>query len=387
MADMNPTLLPSAPTGENAGAPWHQAILGPPGPSRQAIRRLLWLCPTYLFISALLTVGVHLQRIEAQPAWLLSAYSYAGLLTFYVLLRGGWAQHQVDPALTFAQVLFSIGAVWLAYATMEVSRVLALQWLCLILAFDMHRLHKRQVRNATLIAVAGLSSIVAWDLITQPDRFNVIGELINIGMASVTLPILVLVSGLARRMRKQSHQQHVDMAEALAQMQALAVRDGLTRAFTRRHMQQLLDEEAARQRRTRRIFCVAMLDIDWFKKVNDQHGHAVGDAVLVAFTQCVQGTLDKGHALARWGGEEFLLLMPDTSLLQALQTLGRIRLATHQHDWGRLAPGLRITFSCGVSQHVPGDKIDHVVNQADQALYTAKAAGRDRVQAADPASR
>jgi len=384
---MTSTLAPSDPPSKTANAPWRQALYGPPGPTRQAIRHLLWLCPTYLFIATLLMVGVHLQRIEAQPAWLLSAYSFTGLLSFYALLRSGWARRQADSGLTFHQVLFSIGAVWLAYATMEVSRALALQWLCLILAFDMHRLHKRQVRNATLIAIAGLSGIVACDLITQPDRFNVIGELINIGMASLTLPILVLVSGLARRMRKQRHQQHIEMAEALAQMQALAVRDGLTRAFTRRHMQQLLDEEAARQRRTRRIFCVAMLDIDWFKKVNDQHGHAVGDAVLVAFTQCVQGALDKGHALARWGGEEFLLLMPDTSLLQALQTLARIRLATHQHEWGRHAPGLRVTFSCGVSQHVPGDKMDHVIDQADQALYTAKAAGRDRVQAAAPAPR
>lgn len=387
MADMTSTLAPTSLPAPLTDAPWRLALLGPAGPTRQAIKRLLWLWPTYLFVSALLLAGVHLQRIEAGPSWLLCGYSYAGLIVFYVLLRSGWASRKTEPTLAFPQVLFSIGAVLLAYATLEVSRALALQWLCLILAFDMHRIHMRQVRGAVAISMAGLSGIVVYDLLMQPGRFNVAGELINIGMASVTLPVLVLVSGLARRMRKQSEQQHIELANALAQMRALAIRDGLTRAFTRSHMQQLLDEEVARQRRTRRIFCLAMLDIDWFKKVNDLHGHAVGDAVLIDLTQVIELALDKGHAVARWGGEEFMLLMPDTSLLQALDTLNRIRSAVHRHDWARHAAGLRITFSSGVGQHAVGDKLARVVELADQALYAAKNAGRDRVHAAEPSPR
>lgn len=359
--------------------PLLQALLGPAGPTRQAVKRLLWLLPSYLFAGAMLVLGVRMGRIAAEPAWAMTAYASSGLSVFYVLLRSGWAAQRSEPNLAYPQVLFSISAVLMAYATVELTRVLALQWLCLTLVFDMHRLSKRQVQLATAIAMGGLSAIVLHELLTHPGKYNVVGEIINIVMACVSLPILVMVSGLARKLRQQGEKQKADMAKALSQMQALAIRDGLTRCFTRRHMQQMLDEEVARQRRTGRAFCVAMLDIDLFKKVNDQHGHAVGDAVLNDFAHVVQDEIDKGHMLGRWGGEEFMVLMPDTPVAHALETLGLIREAMHGHNWVAHAPDLAITFSGGVSLHRLDDKLEHTIDRADQAMYAAKSQGRDRV--------
>jgi diguanylate cyclase (GGDEF)-like protein len=364
-------------------APLLQALLGPPGPTRQAVKRMLWLLPSYWFAGAMLILGVHMDRIPAAPAWALAAYATFGLFTFYLLLRSGWAARRRDPTLAFPQVLFSISAVLITYATIDVTRVLVLQWLCLILAFDMHRLSKRQVQAATLIAMAGLSTIIGHALLTTPGKYNVVGEMINIVMASLSMPILVLVSGLARRLRKQSEKQKADMAEALSQMQALAIRDGLTRSLTRRYMQQMLEEEVARQRRTGRVFCIAMLDIDLFKKVNDKHGHAVGDAVLIDFAHLAQDEIDKGHKLGRWGGEEFMVLMPDTNLAHAIETLALIHEAVHAHNWAAHAPDLKVTFSGGVSQHLLNDKLDDTIQSADEALYAAKKQGRDRVLTSD----
>jgi diguanylate cyclase (GGDEF)-like protein len=363
--------------------PLLQALLGPPGATRQAVKRMLWLLPSYWFAGAMLILGVHMGRIPADPAWALTAYATVGLSVFYVLLRSGWAARRREPTLAFPQVLFSISTVLITYATIDITRVLALQWLCLILAFDMHRLSKRQVQAATAIAMVGLSAIIGHALLTMPGHYNVVGEIINIVMASVSMPILVLVSGLARRMRQQSEKQKADMAEALSQMQALAIRDGLTRSLTRRYMQQMLDEEVARQRRTGRVFCVAMLDIDLFKKVNDRHGHAVGDAVLIDFAHVAQDEIDKGHKLGRWGGEEFMVLMPDTSLPHALDTLALIQESVHGHNWAAHAPDLKVTFSGGVSQHRLDDKLDDTIRRADEALYAAKRQGRDRVLTSD----
>jgi diguanylate cyclase (GGDEF)-like protein len=377
------TTLTTPPASARHDTPLQQALLGQRGPTRQAVRRMLWLLPSYLFADAMLLLGVRLQRIPVEPALFMAGWCALGLLAFYVLLRSGWAAGRQEPYLAYPQVLFNISSVLLAYATIELSRVLALQWLCLTLAFDMHRLSKRQSWAATLIAMGGLSLVVAHQLWAHPGRYNVVGETVNILMALVGLPILVFVSGLARKLRQQGEKQKADMAEALSQMQALAIRDGLTRAFTRRHMQQLLEEEAARQRRTGRPLCVAMLDIDFFKKVNDRHGHAVGDAVLIDFTHLAEDEIDKGHVLGRWGGEEFIVLMPDTTLAHAQETLGLLREAVHAHEWAAHAPELRVTFSAGVSQHQVGHKLELTVDHADQAMYVAKSRGRDRVIASD----
>jgi diguanylate cyclase (GGDEF)-like protein len=126
-----------------------------------------------------------------------------------------------------------------------------------------------------------------------------------------------------------------------------------------------------------------MLDIDLFKKINDLHGHAVGDAVLIDFTHLAQDEIDKGHMLGRWGGEEFIVLMPDTTLGHAQETLGLLREAMHAHDWPAHASDLRVTFSAGVALHLPDHKLEHTIEHADQAMYAAKSRGRDRVIAFD----
>ncbi|MDO9236764.1 MAG: GGDEF domain-containing protein [Aquabacterium sp.] len=357
-------------------------FLGPTSAMRRAILRLAWMLCSYSFVLVSLVLAVYLDRVDAAPARLLGGYILAGGLTFYALLRSGWAHRHNSPTMACPQVLFSIGAVLLAYATIPFSRTLALQWLCLILVFDMHRLQTAQIWACTALALAGLFGIVGYEQLTHTTGVNRVGEWINMGMTAITLPVLVTVSGLARRLRRQNERQRLEMAEALSQMQMLAIHDGLTRTLTRRHMQQLLDEEVSRQKRTRRVFCVAMLDLDWFKQVNDRLGHAVGDAVLIDFAAQVQSALDKGHAVARWGGEEFLILMPETSLPEAITALQRIRLAVHKHDWQRHAGNFRLTFSAGVSQHTVDDKPERILAMADGALYTAKSTGRDRTCAA-----
>lgn len=384
---MSYALPPLDPAVADAPGPaWCARLLGEPGLVRQAVLRLLWLLPSYALALVMLALAVHLERSPLASAMALAAYVVGGLLTFYALLRSGWAARRREPTLAFPQMVFGAGAVVLAYALVPCSRPLALEWLCLMLVFDMHRLQRQQVRRVLLLTILGLSLVVAQELWWHGRQAtlnrHVAGELINLGLASLSLPLFVFVSSLARRLRLQSARQHRDLQQALARRQALVVRDGLTHAFTRHHLQTLIEQEAARQRRTQRLFCLAMLDIDHFKLVNDHHGHLVGDAVLKAFTQLAQTAIGPGHALGRWGGEEFLLLMPETPLPEALATLQRLRTAVHHHDWSAIAAGLTVTFSAGVSQHLPADKAPQVIERADRALYEAKQAGRDRIKAA-----
>ena len=386
MADTLQHLAPHArnPTGRN----WLSLLLGHADRTRPGVIRLLVTLGAHVFISLILWTAVGAARVPAEPAWVLTAYIYAGMGLFYGLLRSGWAATRAEPTLTFPQVLHNIGAILLAYALIEKSRLLAMQFLCLTVVFDMHRLSQRQVIAGTSAAIVGLIGIVAYDLLCFPDRYHVAGELINVGMMSLTMPMLVFVSAFARRLRRQLHQQKADMAQALAQMEALSIRDTLTGAHTRRHLQSLMEAECRRRQRTQRPFSVVMLDIDHFKRINDAFGHAVGDAVLVDFARCVRLALDEHHALGRWGGEEFMVLMPETELAQAMETMKRVRQALRANDWSRHAPGLAVTFSAGARQHAPRERMEDTVAAADQALYAAKAQGRDRViPAASPPAR
>jgi diguanylate cyclase (GGDEF)-like protein len=125
--------------------------------------------------------------------------------------------------------------------------------------------------------------------------------------------------------------------------------------------------------------CIALIDIDHFKRVNDSHGHAVGDAVLRAFADAARTALRARDVLARWGGEEFLLMLPDTEPAEAMQVLRRV---AEQVAAVRVsAPGaeLRVTFSGGVAARVGDEPFTDTITRADRAMYEAKSQGRDRI--------
>jgi len=350
---------------------------------RRAIKRLGLAVPTYLVAHALQALAVQAGLMGTHEFLLLAGYSSAGLLVFYAALRSGWALRRKDPSLTFAQVLFGISAVVLAYGLAPNTRSAALLLLCLALVFDMQRLEPRQIAAAAFGALAMLAGTLAamyagwWS-----DGADLRAETLNIGMAAVLLPILSAVGAQVRRVRLRQVAQKAELARTLEQLHELSTRDGLTGLWNRRRALDLLDEELLRIRRTGRGLCVALLDLDWFKHINDRHGHAVGDAVLREVAQIGRETLRATDALARWGGEEFLLLMPETGTEQAMVALSRLRSRIQAHDWAQHAAELQVSFSAGLTDWRPGDAAAALLERADHALYQAKGAGRDRAYTA-----
>jgi diguanylate cyclase (GGDEF)-like protein len=162
-------------------------------------------------------------------------------------------------------------------------------------------------------------------------------------------------------------------------MAALALRDELTGQPNRRSVQAYAQEQLAQAQRLGLPFALALIDFDHFKQVNDRHGHAAGDAVLRAFGQAATGVLRGQDRLGRWGGEEWLLVMPGTRLGEIEAVFERLR----ERFAITLIPGVpaeaRCTFSMGAAELQPGTtSLDTLIAQADQALYRAKQEGRDR---------
>lgn len=164
-----------------------------------------------------------------------------------------------------------------------------------------------------------------------------------------------------------------------AQLQDLATRDPLTGTYNRRAFNTAIDRELARSGRSERTFCLALLDLDHFKRINDRFGHGAGDEALKAFAECCQSQLRTSDMMARFGGEEFVLLLADTRASEAGPLLERIQKAVAALQIPVLSADYPIRFSAGVAQWQPGESRDELVGRADRALYKAKDSGRDRV--------
>ncbi|HJV75031.1 MAG TPA: GGDEF domain-containing protein [Noviherbaspirillum sp.] len=185
--------------------------------------------------------------------------------------------------------------------------------------------------------------------------------------------------------------QEVQAAEArihelevqLVQMSELAHEDQLTGSLNRRGLDEVLEREMARAERKKSPLCVALLDLDDFKKLNDTHGHSAGDGALVHLVKVVKDTLRAMDVIARFGGEEFLIVLPHTPLEDAMQSVTRIQRELTKQIFMHENKRLLITFSSGVALWKENEDQATMIARADEALYKAKKAGKNRVIAAD----
>jgi len=170
------------------------------------------------------------------------------------------------------------------------------------------------------------------------------------------------------------------LEEKNRRLEYLATRDELTGLHNRRFGLELLNQAVQRGRRYGEQVAVAMLDLDHFKAINDQHGHAVGDAVLAECSQFIKRALRSSDTLIRWGGEEFLLILPGIDRFSAQATVNRILARLKQRSLSRAS--LNVSFSAGVSEH-HDQTPEALLEETDRALYRAKHAGRGCVAIAD----
>ncbi|MHB1176150.1 MAG: GGDEF domain-containing protein [Sulfuriferula sp.] len=169
----------------------------------------------------------------------------------------------------------------------------------------------------------------------------------------------------------------------LAQMSELAREDPLTGSLNRRGLDDVFEREQARAQRRGSPLCIALLDMDDFKKLNDNHGHCAGDDALIHVVKIVKETLRTMDVIGRFGGEEFLVVLPDTNIEDATLVIARLKKELTKRIFIHNNQRLLITFSAGVALSGPDEDTKSVLKRADTALYKAKKAGKNRAIAAD----
>jgi diguanylate cyclase len=183
-------------------------------------------------------------------------------------------------------------------------------------------------------------------------------------------------------LRNKLHKRSAELSEANKRIEELAELDELTGSFNRRCIMRMLDDEIARAHRVKTPCSIALIDLDWFKHINDVYGHPTGDEVLRTFAITVFANIRNIDRFGRYGGEEFLLLLPDTPDDGAARILDRLRTIIADLDWSAFSPGMRVTISAGVATLKPDERPDTFLARADNALYAAKARGRNRIASA-----
>ena len=182
----------------------------------------------------------------------------------------------------------------------------------------------------------------------------------------------------------QEAEQRIRELEAeLQHMSELVREDQLTGSLNRRGLDDVFERESARADRRKTPLCVALLDLDNFKRLNDTYGHMAGDAALKHLVKVVRETLRSMDVIARFGGEEFLILLPETTVDAAAAAMVRVQRELTKHFFLHDNEKMLITFSCGVALRVPNEEQASLMARADKAMYQAKNSGKNRVVIAD----
>jgi diguanylate cyclase len=315
-----------------------------------------------------------------------SAYflSGIGLIGFFIFLS---ETHINDRFEDHYLTLFQVGG----HVALQLGFLLAvpqigyafLSVLFLIFEFGALRMTSRQATIAWTLVAIGLAPIflftdmpIGLPVGTQVERLAAmlcfvltIGQCAFLGLYGSSL-------------RKMLYNRSFELKAANKRIEELAELDELTGSFNRRCIMRMLEDEIARARRTNTPCSMALIDLDWFKRINDAYGHPTGDEVLRTFAITLFANIRNIDKFGRYGGEEFLLVLPDTSNDRAARILDRLRSIVAELDWSAFSPGLRVTISAGVATLGANENPDAVLARADAALYAAKARGRNRIATA-----
>lgn len=343
-------------------------------------RRVVWAMLSYATSYLAIVVVYALGFLPGRALLIYPALVVVLTLVFLTIIRSGANRRLHDPSMTLPQITSAlIPWAYMLYELEEpMARGIAVFLSVVALLYGLLALDRRRMLIMSILTITvylAVLAMIAWqrpgDLVPVFDGLWLLGLVVVVAQLSW---IGGFVSELRLSLRARNEALHT-----------LATQDMLTHLPNRRYLLQRLSAEMARTRRQEqpRSVTVCLIDLDDFKRINDNLGHAVGDAVLEATAGRMQAALRESDCIGRFGGEEFLVILPDTDLGGGVSLAERIRDTLAGARVDEMPADWQVTATFGVAEIRAGERLEDALARADNALYEGKRAGRDRVVTAD----
>ena len=354
------------------------AVGMPPRDERQSlgVARLVMAAGTSLLVCLALVVCAFLGIFPWRAAIDGSIGVVALIVLFYALFRSRLNLRFADPSLTTE--LVSAAILLLAYVMYHAgpAHAVLIPFYLVAMLFGVVRLNARRMMVLALIALFAHATMLQLLYLRGAD-LNPRAAMAEFVILALVLPWFAAMGGYVSRLRSRLSDSHHDLQVAFERIGALVIRDELTGAYNRRYLMEALVREQSRAERLGTPFAVCLIDIDHFKSINDSFGHATGDDVLKEFCRLVPPELRAVDVYGRFGGEEFLIILPGTETPGAQACAERVRAKTESTAFQGV-PRV-VTVTVGVATSVGKEPVNALLARADKALYQGKNAGRNRV--------
>ena len=343
---------------------------------RLRIRRFAFASVFSMLFVVVLTMFYTQDKIDRATLIQASVLVFAFIVAFFCLFRTGLNLRFSDPSLTGWQFLAAVVTMlYVVYRAPE-TRLAFTAFFFVALMFGMLR------RDSKKVAVVGSVSVVLFALLaglrytTNRDDEMLRLDILQCLVMAVTFPWILFLAGHMHRIQ----QGLTDVRVKLEDIEEKARRDDLTGVYNRRALIAAMHDSKRRADATGEPLSICVIDIDLFKRYNDEFDHLTGDQVLRTFAQAVQDGLRTTDVFGRYGGEEFVQILPQTMLAGAMADAERLRQRISTLKLPVSGSVGQLTVSIGVAQYIPNETIEQTFARADRALYKAKRLGRDRVE-------
>jgi diguanylate cyclase (GGDEF)-like protein len=298
------------------------------------------------------------------------------VLAFHLMFKTGFNKRFREPSLTLPQLIMAL-LTMLTVAYLERATQIALvPFILIAFSFGIFRLTTRSLILLSGGCLGAYLGIILLRGHAGADAPQFRTDLVQWCVLALTLPGMILVGKQIQNLRQLLRVTRYQ----LEHYEEKSIRDELTGLYNRRQLQAEL-ERAKLHADTRSVpFTICLIDIDHFKEINDNNGHLAGDTILKEFAKVARESIRDTDVLGRYGGDEFLQILPDTDIKGAVMHAERLRVYSHFLNFEGILKQKNISLSIGVAQYRSGDKINDLISRADAALYQAKQRGRNCVE-------
>lgn len=317
------------------------------------------------------------QGFISGPTFVGVALAVLGCVTlFYGAFRFGFNNSFSDPSMMLPQIVAAL-LIMLIVAYLERTTQIALvPFILIAFSFGIFRLSTAALVLLSIGCLGAYFGIIILRGHQDGYAMNFRADLMQWFVLALTLPGMILVGkqiqNLRQLLRVTRHQ--------LEHYEEKSIRDELTGLYNRRQLQAELDQAKLQADAVGVPFSICLIDIDHFKEINDTNGHLAGDTILREFAEVARDSIRDSDILGRYGGDEFLQILPNTVVKGAVMHAERLRIYAHFLDLQKVLAQKQISLSIGVAQYRSGEKITDLISRADAALYQAKQLGRNRVE-------